>query len=422
VSRRILIVVGIVSLVLLAAVATWQSFIANRNPGTLALAGDVRSDIRIVRAPAIQYPVPDYKVGIPASSTPGGSSGSRGSASPPRSSQPTISGMLEAVYVRQGDRVKAGQKIVQLDTTMLELGVKQAKTAAAKSHADVAVLSKALDTIDSNQGKLADARSQLANASQQLATAGQKLSDGKRTLLANRAKVVAGINQIEAVINGPHPPGPWPPPALAAQLAQLKGALAGIDKALGQLPAAQSQLAQGRAKIASGKSQLASGATALADAKKQVKKARAILTEIAKGQDVQVQLAEARMAQSIVRSPVDGVVTEARKAGTVAMVNAPLVRIQADGPTQVDTYVDVAQLRAIRLGSSAVVDFDSNDAGPLAGKVTLVANSAAFPPTSFSTDLTHMTEAVRVSITLDNGGWAPPGTPVDIRIKTNTGR
>jgi hypothetical protein len=34
----------------------------------------------------------------------------------------------------------------------------------------------------------------------------------------------------------------------------------------------------------------------------------------------------------------------------------------------------------------------------------------------------HMTQTIKVRITLDKGGWAPPGTPVDVRIKTNSGR
>jgi hypothetical protein len=34
----------------------------------------------------------------------------------------------------------------------------------------------------------------------------------------------------------------------------------------------------------------------------------------------------------------------------------------------------------------------------------------------------HMTQAVRVEVTLDGSGWAPPGTPVDLVLRTTAGR
>jgi multidrug resistance efflux pump len=283
-------------------------------------------------------------------------------------------------------------------------------------------IGKNLDTVKSKQGDLVTARENLATASQQLATAEKALATGQKLLTTNRASIVAGIKQLEGVISGPHPPGPWPPASAVAQLKQLQAALVGIDTALAGLPTAKGQLAQGKAQIATGKAQIATGASALADAKKKLQKAKAVMAEVAKGNDVLINLAKYRVTQLALVSPVDGIVTEARTAGTVAMVNAPIVRIRPDGPTDIETYLTGDQLETVSLGSSATVDFDSNTAGPLPGKVTFVATNAQFPPTGFPTNIVHMTQTVRVRITLDKGGWAPPGTPVDVRIKTNSGR
>ncbi|TLM68390.1 MAG: HlyD family efflux transporter periplasmic adaptor subunit, partial [Actinobacteria bacterium] len=138
--------------------------------------------------------------------------------------------------------------------------------------------------------------------------------------------------------------------------------------------------------------------------------------------DVGIEVANAKVAQATVVAPCSGIVTEARRAGTLAMAGAPLVRVRADGPTRVDTFVTPEQLAEVRLGVAAEVGFDSNAAGaPLPGRVTRIAETAEFPPTSLATPIVHMTRVVRVTVTIDDGGWAPPGTPVDVTLLTGSG-
>ena len=221
--------------------------------------------------------------------------------------------------------------------------------------------------------------------------------------------------QIEAKINGPHPPGPWPPEALTAQLALLKTQLAAVV-------AGEQQLAAGEQQLATGKAQLATGSSALRDAKVKARNAREILGIIAKGQNILVDVAKYNRSQATIVAPAAGVITQARNSGTVAMVGSPVVRIQQAGRTEVDTYVTPAELTITPIGAKAEVDFDSNSKGTLHGTVTRIASSAAFPPTSFPTEIVHMTRTVRVTITLDEGDWAPPGTPVDVVLHTSAQR
>jgi len=101
------------------------------------------------------------------------------------------------------------------------------------------------------------------------------------------------------------------------------------------------------------------------------------------------------------------------------MVNAPIVRVRPDAATQVETYLTGEQLLQVSPGARTTVDFDSNTGAPLEGVVTSIADRSVFPPTGFPTDIVHMTKTVRVVITLADGAWAPPGTPVDIRIEKN---
>jgi multidrug resistance efflux pump len=399
---------SILIVLIISAVAglVWVNYSQRPIPGKLAVSGNVRNTISTVQAPAIAYPALDVTVGIPKPSSTGMAAPKRAGSQPMASQMPTVSGALDVVYVRQGDNVATGQPVAQLNTAMLDLGVDQAKAVSKSAHAQVAVLGEGLQTISDNQVKLSDARAQLA-------TAEKKLADAKAKIKTGKSQLKAGIAKIQAMIDGPHPPGPWPPPPLAKKLAQLKATLAKLEAGEKKLNAASGQLA-------TGKSQLATGASALRDAKVKARNARELLGLVATGQDILADVAEYRKSQATILSPVSGTITAARESGSVAMVGAPIVRVRPVGRTEIDTYLTPAQLGLVRVGAPAQIDFDSNNTGPLSGAVSRIADSATYPPTSFPTNIVHMTKTIRVTITLDDGAWAPPGTPVDVLIDTTT--
>jgi multidrug resistance efflux pump len=325
---------------------------------------------------------------------------------------------------------------VQLDTAALELGVSQAKAAQKRAVAQVAVLGGNLTTVKDNQSKLATARNQLATAAAGLAKGAAALKKAESQFAAKKADALkkrAQLVQLRAILSAQlaaleHSPSPDP-----ATIARLKGQIAGIDKAIAGidkgLSAAAAGFAKGNAQIATGSAklstarvQLATGASALSKAKRQLDNARNVSRLSLAAQDAGVTLAEVRLSQATILAPVAGTVTEARTAGTVAMVGAPLVRIRADGPTKISTYLTGEQLSVVPVGTPAEVDYDSNTGAALAGKVTRVGLQSQFPPTSFPTNIVHMTQAVRVEVTLDGSGWAPPGTPVDLVLRTTAGR
>ena len=426
-SRRVLIGVLIAATALGLGYVFWLRFAPSLPTSRIALAADVQNDVRTVQAPAIAYPVPDYTVGIPSSQT-ASPAKKPSTAAASASSLPTVSGEIARMFVAQGDHVQAGQVIVQYDTTRLKLGVAQAKTAARRAHAQVAVLGKALDTIASNEDKLATARGQLATARGQLSKGAAALAQAeasfpakKTAALKQRAQLVATRamlqQQLAQLLKSPHP-DPGAVAALRANIAKLTAGINAIDKGLAAAATGfakgDAQIATGKAKLATASSQLSQGASALSKAKKQVQNARKVLQLMNASADAGVTIAEVRLAQATIRAPFSGIVTQARDQGTVAMVGAPLVRIRPDEPTKVDTYLDPSQLPLVHLGSRATVDFDSNTHGPLSARVTEISTTAQFPPTSFPTTIVHMTQTVRVTVTLDNDGWAPPGTPVDL--------
>jgi multidrug resistance efflux pump len=432
-STRLIGVIVVVVVVLVAGV--WWSQASKAAPaGHLLVAGDVRPEIRTVTAPAISYPTPDYTVGIPSSPTasPAHKPGGAGAPHPP-SSMPVVAGMIKSVSVREGDHVKAGQVLVTFDPTMLNLGVAQAKTAATKARRDVIVLGKNLDKLSTASGKLASARGKLATAKSGLLKAKAALLKARKQLLAQQQKLLgakAQRPQLQAALAAlkaqaaTFPPG-HVPPALQKQITSLTALLAAIDPGLKAIAAGLTTIDTNLAKVNKGlamlpaaSAQISSAASKLADAKKLLRNAKDVLGIVADGQQIAIYLAEAKRAMAIVRSPVDGVVTFARRSGTVAMVGAPLVRIHTDGPQRVDTYLTAEQLAQVEIGSQAEITYDSGGGTVAHGAISEFGAEYLFPPTSFPTQIVHMTRALKVTIKLDEGSTAPPGTPVDVSIHT----
>lgn len=438
-TRNVTIAVFLATL--LVAALAWTRWDERVPADRLLLAGNVRAESYTVAAPAITYPTADYAVGIPSSARPSTTASrptgaSRAQAS--RSRLPVVSGRLSAVNVRQGDTVAAGDVVATLDTALLDLGVRQAKAAAARASSDVSLMESNLDTVADNQGKLADAKSEIRKGSSQLTTARAKLATARKELVSTRAKALAGKKALEAQVaaveqliagGGSAPttgaPGPTPQQLLATlktKIAELNAGLKKMDAGLIKIDAGLAKVDAAEAKIATAKSKLATGASALADAKTQLDAAKDVLGRVADARKIAVQAAQAQRDAATLTAPVAGVVTFARPSGTVAMVGAPVARIAPQRVQLVDTYVTGEQLERIKVGSEAQVVADSLAGQIFAGHVETIGSTYIFPPTTFPTDIVHMTRAVKVTVALDSATRIPPGTPVDLTIFTTSGR
>jgi HlyD family secretion protein len=310
--------------------------------------------------------------------------------------QPAVAGLLASVEVSAGTRVSAGQVVARFDDRALTLRVDVARAAARGARARVGVIDSNLDTVADNAVKLATAR--------------RKLNDALATLRKSRADVVSNLASARAAA-AVLPPGWTPPPGVPdprVLVAKLEAALAQIDAGL--------------AKATAGRSKLVAGAAKLADARSQLRGARGVLELVADAADIGVQVAEARLALAVVRSPYAGIVTWAAEEGTVVFAGGPIARILPDGPVVLDTYLDIQQARLVRVGSAASASSDSHPGSAFSGQVTGVFPVYGYPPTSLPTTLIHMTRAYRVSVTLDDtAAPLPPGTPADLTIQARSG-
>jgi len=401
--RNIVISLVAVALVVAAGIGLYVRAASAVTPGVISVAGDVIADENVVRAPSITQPTPDYTVGIVTTATASAKKRPTNASAASMSRAPVVAGFLAEVPFTEGAHVTTGQTIAQLDTTMLDLGVATAEAAASKARAD-------LQSLDHNISKLEDARAKLVTARSALIKVRASLAATITALVATRASVETSVNAIEAIIahTGPVPPYPAILAGLQTALANLNAGLKGARAGLATIDANLVKLANGLRTMDSGLSQTRAG-----------RKLAKINIET---QDVAVDLAKTRKASATVTSPVSGVVTFARTPGTAVMVGAPIVRIRPDGPTRISTYLTTDQLAQVSVGTPVSVDFDSNPGGMLTGRIAVIGGAAAVPPTGFPTVIVHMTRAVSVTIELDAGQTAPPGTPVDVEIRTGASR
>jgi len=307
--------------------------------------------------------------------------------------QPAVAGLLVSVEVAAGSRVETGAVIARLDDRALALAITSAEAAARGARARIGMLDDGLATAASNAAKLTDAKRKLDSALAEL-----------RTTRPDVVRSLAQARQLADSLPPVLPPGMPDPRVLVAK---LEAALKQIDAGLAKATAARAKLATGSAK--------------LSDARSQLRGLRGVAVLAAEAADAGVDVATARRDLSIVRAPYTGLVTWAAEPGTVVFVGGPIARLRPDGPLLVDTYVDAAQAKLVRLGSSAEASIDSLPGRSYPGRVSAVRPVYEFPPTALPTALIHMTRAFRVTVTVDDtAAPLPPGTPADLSISTRS--
>ncbi len=388
-----------------------------------------------------------------------------GAGSNASTSKPPVAGRIAVMYVSLGAHVKKGAPVAKLDDALLVLGVKKAEADAAKARADIDVLTariadlndkldqayQARDQIYTALAKIAQGEAQLAAAQgkldaglSQITGQQSKVNGGISQLQAGVAKLDAGITALEAQIAKVEklPPNMQPPgllaklkaqlAALEAQRSALEGQLAALLTARGKLGAAYAQTQVGQAQLDAGKAQLATGkATAQAglakveqgiqklnDAIDKLEKARELAIAALPTRDAAVVTAKDRLTQATIVAPVAGRVVQTMRPGEVAMVNAPVVKIRADGPSRIDTYLTISQLPLAEVGTRVWVTVDSAPDERFPATVTHVVPEYSFPPTVLPTTEVHLLRTVPVTVTLDRGHTLPAGTPVDVTFET----
>ncbi len=321
-----------------------------------------------------------------------------------------ISGRIDAIAVNEGDQVTAGQKLVQLDHSLLDAQIAQAQAAVDTAQtqlaqiesgpraSDVAAAQAALAAAQQNYDKV-----RAGPTAEQIAPLKAQVDSAKATL----DQAQAAYDRIGGASN---PFIGMAPQAVALQQATsaYNATLAALDDALthptaAELAAAQSQVQQAQAAL----DRLTPTAESIAVAQAQVKQAQDALAVL------QVQ-----SAKLTITSPASGVVAQRTvHAGEFAAPGATLLSITQLDPVQLTIYVPETRLGQIKLGDEIGVQVDSFPNKVFKGKVIYIASQAEFTPRNVQTKDQRVNTVFAVKLQIANPDSAlKPGMPADATL------
>jgi HlyD family secretion protein len=274
-------------------------------------------------------------------------------------------GRIEAIRVREGDRVKAGDTLAVLDRSELLARRSQAIAALGAARALLAEL---------EAGSRSEDRVQ---AEQALQAAADRLTDAQRDLDRTRRLFDAG--------------------ALSQE---------NYDKARLQLDVLGAQKTQAEQQLQ------------LVRTGPRPERIAAQRAQVAQAEGAVAQM-DATLANAVVRAPFGGVVTvRDREAGETVPAGAPVLTIMDLDDRWVRIYIPEDRLAAVHLGQRATITADTYRGRGYRGEVSFVASQAEFTPRNVQTqeERVKLVYAVKVRITQDSTYDLKPGLPADVAL------
>jgi HlyD family secretion protein len=270
-----------------------------------------------------------------------------------------VAGRLLEAPLKEGDAVKAGALLARLDTTDVELLIRQANADRAQAEADL-----------------------------RLRIAGARKED--------IAEMEAQIRATEADISG-----------AKLDLDRMQGLL---DRNSGTAKArddAKTRLSVLEARAAAQKQSLAR--LNAGSRPEEIEAARARVRSV----EARIAALTQQVNDASMTSPVDGVLTSrVAEPGELLQVGSPICVITQLADAWLTVYVTDVDLARIRIGQEAEVKTDGGQVRK--GRLTYIASKAEFTPKNVQTRDERIKLVYRVKVGLDNAdGFFKPGMPAE---------
>ncbi len=267
---------------------------------------------------------------------------------------PKTSGYLQAVIVRPGDPVQAGQVVAVIDHAQLDAQLAQAQAQLAAAEASVQTAQAQVAAARAQRLTAAASRSlaaaQVANAQGGLKKAQAQLADAQATY--NRTAELARQGAVAQQ-------------SLDDAKAQVVSAQAGVDSADAQVRAAQAQVAQADAQVQAAEQQEAASASQLRTQRAQ-----------AATQQAAVENARIQLRYATITAPFSGVVVS-RQLDPGAYVtpgtSTPILTIADIDHLDVLVPISEADLPAVHRGDPVQIRVDAYPTRVFRGVVTRMA-------------------------------------------------
>jgi HlyD family secretion protein len=293
-----------------------------------------------------------------------------------------VSGRVLQVTVQEGEEVAAGDLLVTIDTTGLDLRLRQATAEREQAAAQLRLLqagSRAED-IQQAEAQLAAAEAERDAAAAELAAARTDEARFEQLLRARagaeKARDDAAARRAQAEAR------------LDAAQNRVSGARAALEKL--RAGARPEELAAARARVAAVEAQLAA--------------------------------LEENIRDATIAAPSSGVVTARLvEPGELVATGAPLVTLMDLDRAWANAYVEEPLVPSLRMGQPATVITDAGDRLP--GEVAFIAPRAEFTPRNVQTAEERARLVFRVKVRVDNTrGVLKPGMPVEVEFSIGAAR
>ena len=316
-----------------------------------------------------------------------------------------VSGTVQRVGVQDYQPVKAGQSIVELDTSEYQASVDEAQAAISSAHAELSA--------NQDAKRAADASIDAAKASVEQA---QAVADAAQAGIdASQAQVTQAVSEYQRQEK-----------LLASRAATRQQ----FEQVQAAQAAAQAALQSRRADLVRSKAAVASSRAAVAGALQQ----RAALSAKDAGLQAQIAaktagitIAKVSLAYTKILAPADGRVGRLRvHPGQLVGTGVQVVDFIQDGAWVEANFLET-QLAHVRVGDTADIKIDAYPSHILHGHVSEIAPAsgsatALLPPDNATGNFTKVVQRVPVKIVLDgktSDDILRPGLSAEVTVHTD---
>ncbi len=335
---------------------------------------------------------------------------------------PRIAGRVIRVEVREGDQVRGGQVVAELDAAEVEAQLAQARAAVAAAQTRPAQADAALALAR------ASVDAQLIQAQAQVESASAALEAGRASLRAaeanvqvsetNLARSESDLHRLDALYRD----GAVSAQQLDTAQSTVKAAQAQRDAARAQRDAAQVQISAASAALAQARAALAvaeAGRQTLAIREQEVAAARAQLAQARAA----LQQVEILRGYTTLTAPFAGVVVAKHvEVGDLVGVGAPVLTVADLSRVYLRVFISETDLGRVTLGQPVDVRVDAFRGRVFRGRVTEISDHAEFTPGNVQTREERVKLVFAVKVEMNNpDGVLKPGLPADAVIVTGVG-
>lgn len=288
-----------------------------------------------------------------------------------------VGGRLLELRVAEGDRVKAGDVIAQLDTADAQIALMRVKSERDQADAQLRLLAAGARPEDIRQ-----AEAQRATADADLRAADVELASAQ-----------TDVDRFEALLASD-----------SGSRKQRDDAVTRRDVAKERVQSARDRVTAARENVA----RLRAGSR-----REEIEAARARVAAIT----AQIAAWEKTIADATVTAPLAGIVSEKlADPGELLQPRAPIVVVADLEHVWANVYVDEPIVPRLRLGQEATVFTDAGGSG-LGGTVTYISSKAEFTPRNVQTAEDRSKLVYRIKISVANtSGILKVGMPIEAEI------